>query len=402
MSVKVKVSFIGLKDMLKFKNMGIDREAVIQAAPTTEISADYPINASAKAMHPDYQEMKIEKIIPHDAAGAKSYVLKRADGKPAAMFRAGQYVSVSLRIGDSVVTRPYSVSSSPKYTLDGRVIITVKSNPDGFAADWILSNWSEGDTVKISGGEGQFYYEPLRDEKNIIALAGGSGITPFLSMAYAIRDGYEDFNLTILFGNRNEESILFKDELDDICKACPKVKVVHVLSDEEKSGYEHGFITAELIEKYAGGDYSIFICGPEAMYRFVDKEIGKLNKPRRQVRREMLGVTHNVSEQEGYPKSAAGKIFNLTVKQADREYHIQARADETILVAVERAGITAPSRCRSGECGWCRSKLISGEVFMPKENEYRRWADKQHGYIHPCCSFPVSDIVLEVPGSYVK
>ena len=221
MSVKVKISFIGLKYMLKFKNMGIDREAVIQAAPATEIKANYPINAAAKAMHPDYQDMTIESIIPHEDAGAKSFVLKRSDGKPASMFRAGQYVSVSLKIGDSVVTRPYSVSSSPKYTLDGRVIITVKENPNGFAADWILNNWAVGDQVKISGGEGQFYYEPLRDEKNVIALAGGSGITPFLSMAYAIRDGYEDFNLTILFGSRNEKSILFKDELDEICKVCP-------------------------------------------------------------------------------------------------------------------------------------------------------------------------------------
>ncbi|MDD6276057.1 MAG: 2Fe-2S iron-sulfur cluster-binding protein [Clostridia bacterium] len=116
----------------------------------------------------------------------------------------------------------------------------------------------------------------------------------------------------------------------------------------------------------------------------------------------MLGVTKNVSEQEGYPASAKGKVFRLTVKQTDKEYNIQASADETVLTAIERAGIVAPSRCRSGECGWCRSKLISGEVFMPAENEYRRWADKQHGYIHPCCSFPLSDIVLEVPGSYVK
>lgn len=72
-----------------------------------------------------------------------------------------------------------------------------------------------------------------------------------------------------------------------------------------------------------------------------------------------------------------------------------------MLVAIERAGIKAPSRCRSGECGWCRSKLVSGTVCIPEENELRRWADVHYGYIHPCSSFPTSDLVIEVPGEYL-
>ena len=71
--------------------------------------------------------------------------------------------------------------------------------------------------------------------------------------------------------------------------------------------------------------------------------------------------------------------------------------------AIERAGIPAPARCRSGECGWCRSKLVSGTVYIPAENDTgRRFADKVCGYIHPCASFPTSDIVIEVPGSYMQ
>ena len=90
----------------------------------------------------------------------------------------------------------------------------------------------------------------------------------------------------------------------------------------------------------------------------------------------------------------------FAVKQGAAEYMIKCAANEPILVALERAAIKAPSRCRSGECGWCRSKLISGNVFVPKENELRRWADIAYGYIHPCSSFALSDIVLEVPGEY--
>ena len=81
---------------------------------------------------------------------------------------------------------------------------------------------------------------------------------------------------------------------------------------------------------------------------------------------------------------------------------MDASANEPILVAIERAGVAAPSRCRSGECGWCRSKLVSGNFFTPAENEGRRHSDIVHNYIHPCCTFPLSDMVIEVPGEFLK
>jgi len=402
MALNVKVGLIGVLDMLKFKNMAKVREQAIQAAPAKEIKGDFAINRNAKLLHPDHQKLVVSQVIPHDAAGAKTYVFRSAENKPLAYFRAGQYLSLKLQIGDSFVTRPYSISSSPKWALEGKVAITVRTNPGGFVADWLLENLKEGDTVIASAGEGQFYYENLRDAKNVVALAGGSGITPFLSMAYAIRDGIEDFNLTILFGSRTEETILFREELDAICAACPKVKVVHVLSHEEKEGFEHGFITAEIIKKYAQEPYSVFICGPEAMYRFVAAEIEKLELPRKNVRRELLGVTKSVWEQEGYPADCKDKTFKLTIHQGPNQWTVDASANEPILVAIERAGVAAPSRCRSGECGWCRSKLVSGNFFTPAENEGRRHSDIVHNYIHPCCTFPLSDMVIEVPGEFLK
>ena len=75
---------------------------------------------------------------------------------------------------------------------------------------------------------------------------------------------------------------------------------------------------------------------------------------------------------------------------------------QALLTSIERAGIVAPSRCRSGECSWCRSKLVSGKVFVPEKTDGRRRADIEFGYIHPCASFPMSDIVLDVPNSTLK
>ena len=402
MALNIKVGMIGLFDMLKFKKMGSNRDNVIEAAKISDIDATWHINELGKKLHPDSQDMIVDEIVDHDNAGAKTFVLKRADGQNPAYFRAGQYLSLKLKIGDSILTRPISICSSPKQALEGKVAITVKTNPDGFAADWLLENLKVGDALEVSDPQGNFYYENLRDANDVIALAGGSGITPFISMARAIADGIEDFNLTILFGSRDSKCTLFKECLDKIVAAANgKVKVVHVLSDEKLDGYEHGFIDAELIKKYAPeGQYSIFMCGPEAMYRFAEKEIEKLNLPARLVRRELLGVAKDVTKVDGY-KGDATATYKITVRKAGEEMRvIDAAANETVLVAIERAGIKAPSRCRSGECGWCRAQLVCGEVFIPQETDGRRWADVANNTIHPCAAFPLSDLTLEVAGEY--
>lgn len=400
--LNVKVGLIGKLDMLKFKNMSKVREKAIQAAPAKEISGVFRINENAAALHPDFLRLEVEEIIDRGEANAKSFVLKKQGGGALPYFRAGQYLSLKLPVDGSFVTRAYSLCSSPKEALDGRYMITVRSNPGGFVADRLLSECKAGDTVISSSPQGFFYYEKLRDKQHVIGLAGGSGITPFLSFARAIKDGTEHFNLTLLYGTRTEKDILFKEELDEIQASCPGFKVVHVLSDEKKDGFEHGFITAELIQKYAPekGNYSVFLCGPEAMYHFLKPEIQKLDLPERLFRRKLIDVTKEPWECDGYPATCKGKKFSITVRQGPQTWTIPADADETVLVAVERAGIHAPSRCRAGECGWCRSRLLEGTVFIPQENERRRWADVQSGYIHPCCSFPTGDLVLEIPGEY--
>lgn len=396
-----KVGLIGAFDMLRFKNMPKVREQAIQASPATPLPKTLTTNEKAKIRHPAKQEVVISDI-RQNGPDAKTITFKTPDGSPLAYYRAGQYVSVSVPVGNTVTTRSYSLCGSPAWAKDGIYNITVKRDDAGFVSPYIQDNWQVGQTVTISGPQGHLYYERIRDAKKVVALAGGSGITPFMGMAYALRDGVEDFDLTILFGSRTEDAIVYKKELDEVCAACDKVHVVHVLSDEEKEGYEHGFITADLIKKYGGdGEYSIFMCGPQAMYNFLDKEIEKLGLRRKFVRRELFGAIKDPWNQPGYPEGSRGKTFNLKVVQCGKEYNIPCSADEAILVAIERAGIAAPSRCRSGECGWCRSKLVSGEVFVPEKTDGRRRADIEFNYIHPCSSFAMSDIVIDVPGQYI-
>lgn len=396
----VKLKGLGGNDMKEFAFLPKTRDAVIAGAELKDVDGEFTINRKAKALHPDYQVLTVREIIDH--TDAKTYVLGNEDGSPVAFFKAGQYLSLQFVIDNSIITRPYSISSSPQWSLLGKYAITIRRNPGGFAADKIIDKLRAGDKVIASAPEGSFFYDPLRDGKTVIALAGGSGITPFLSMAYAIRDGIEDFNLTIIYGSRDDKSILFKDELRSITNDCSKVKVVHVLSEETREDCESGFITAELISRYlpANGTCSIFMCGPEAMYKFVGKEVEKLNIDRKFFRKELQSVTKDVASQPGYPAESKDQVFNIKLNRGEAVYEFSASANEPLLVAIERAGIPAPSRCRCGECGWCRSKLLKGNVFIPEETDGRRRADKDYGYIHPCASFPVSDIEIEVPGVY--
>ncbi|MEN6419690.1 MAG: FAD-binding oxidoreductase, partial [Clostridiaceae bacterium] len=165
---------IGLFDMLHFKKMVPARQKALANGSTDPVTGVYGANKLASRLHPKAQKLTIAEVIDH-GENAKSFVLT---GKNLAPFRAGQYLSVSLKIGSSVLTRPYSISCSPKWALEGKYALTIKRQQDGFASGWILDNWKVGDEITTSGPEGTFYYEPLRDAKHVVGLAGGCGITP--------------------------------------------------------------------------------------------------------------------------------------------------------------------------------------------------------------------------------
>ena len=381
----------------------MNRQKRFAAADASVPSGTDASRELARALHPKKQYVKVAAVTER-APDVKSFTLVPDPDRGTtalAYFGAGKYLTVFVEINGMPVTRAYSISSAPKDTLAGKYELTIKLVDGGLVSRYILDNWAVGTEATVSAPEGNFDYQPLRDAKTVIGLAGGSGITPFLSMAQAIRDGDEDFSLTLLYGSRNKDNVLFYDELAALEKACPKFKVVHVLSDpdaEAGEGFEKGFLTAELIRKYApaGEPYSVFLCGPQQMYAFVDKELEKLGLERKFIRHEMFGEFHNPSTQADYP-AGVPETVKITVTQAGETRTVEGSSNDSVLQILEKNGISAPARCRSGECGWCHSLLVSGEVYCPKQLEFRRMADRKFGFIHPCCSFPLTDLVIDVP-----
>lgn len=395
---KVNISSLPFQNFL---NLEKDRNNKIASAPANPLPHQdtYRANKIAKALHPDRQFVKIANIEEVNADVKRfTFVPDVERGtKALAYFSAGQYLCIKLAIGNAVITRPYSISSSPKESLEGKYCLTIKRVHGGLVTNYVLDNWKVGDQVELSAPLGTFKYEPLRDAETVVGLAGGSGITPFLSLAKAIADGDEDANLVLLYGCRTKADILFKDELDAIAASCDKVKVVYALSEEVVDGYESGHLTADLIKKYAPTDapYSVFMCGPQGLYEFADKQIATLGISRKYVRHELFGEYHNPERNADYVVPAS-ESCNITVVIRGESRTITASVNDTILVSLEKNGISVPAHCRSGECGWCHSKLVSGDVYVPASVDGRRLADYDFGYIHPCCTFPLGDVELIV------
>ena len=328
-----------------------------------------PIGDVARTWHPGPMELVIEQI-RETGKTAKTIRFARPDGKKLPPFYAGQYLVLTLPIGSSIVSRPYSISSAPweaRQEKDPFVEITVRrSRGDGFVCDYINEELKPGDRITCDLAFGQFYYEPLRDARHITALAGGVGITPFASMAKEIAAGKLDVDLTILYGSVSPDDILMKEELEAL--AGEHVHVVHVLSGDDPGWRgEKGFLTAERIRKYSKGDTSYFICGPQAMYRFLREELTKLAIPERRLR---WGIHEDI---------------------------IPAKGCESLATALERAGIRIQTGCRSGECGFCRTKVLSGNYFVCPEGDGRRAADKDFNYVHACSAYPTGDMKIRIP-----
>jgi len=400
----MKVSVRGhIFDLLAFRGLVGQREKRIGQSAALPVPV-HPVNQLAQTIHPDKlhllvsgvrdetQTSKTFRLVPDSAAGTA--------GLP--FFRAGQYLSLKIAVDGVRVTRPYSIASAPYEALgkDGFYEVTMRQVADGFVTRHVWDNWQVGTRVESSAPAGWFYYEPLRDAPKIVGLAGGSGITPFRSMAREIAHGDLDAELLLLYGSSDEHDILFYDEFKALQdKTSGKVRAVHVLSCDVVTllGCEQGFITADLIRKYADVENaSFFLCGPQAMYRFVEAELSKLDLPSRRIRREVFGEVKGIDSYAGFPADLAERAFRLKVHTDHTVTEIPALGRETVLVAMERANLAPQSQCRSGECGFCRSLLLSGDVFVVPDSDGRRAADKKLGYIHPCSSYPLADLEIKV------
>lgn len=307
-------------------------------------------------------------------------------------FLAGQYIALFLEVGGVRTSRPYSISSPPNQT--GYYEITVRRVKEGRVSNFLLDEISRGDMVESSGPSGHFYHNPVFHDPTMVCLAGGSGVTPFMSMLREIVECGLKRALFLIYGNKSLDEAIFHDELRRMSDRFDNITYVPVIEDPP-DGYHGatGLMTGQLIQKIIGGpaDKTFYLCGPQGMYVFCVPELQRLGVPLRKIRREVYGPPARIWEDPAWPRDIrAEDRFRVRVAGGKT---IDARAGEPLLTALENAGLRVPSLCRSGECSMCRVKIRSGKVFQPAGAPVRK-SDRQFGYVHACVSYALTDLEI--------
>lgn len=399
MAKKAKVTVKSyFKDLMGWFGLMKARQAWIDAASTDFDMTDKAAEI-ARDIHTDLVVANIVEI-KDETPSSRTFTFKAAEGYHMPYFNAGQHISVKFLIDGKYVTRPFSVSSAPKATDEGLLQLTLRKMPGGYVSGWVWDNWKVGTQVRFDGAFGEGYYNALCDSKHVVGIAGGSGITAFRSIALDMASSHRPEKFTILYGSRNQDDIIFFDELNEIAKASDgAVEVFNILS-EPKAGWEGetGFISAEIIKKLVPDWDSVtyYVSGPQPMYDFLDGEFARMGVKERRIRKEEYGETADITKSPLYPKGHENETFKITVRFGLDEQVIDAKATDTVVVSLEKAGLAPDTHCRSGACGWCRSLLISGEVWQRPQSDGVRASDKDYGYFHPCSAYPMSDLVIEV------
>lgn len=346
------------------------------------------VQAVVERLHPASIALVVNKIIDETESTRTLRLVARDGYLPP--FQAGQYIALFVTVGNITTSRPYSISSPPNQT--AFYDITVRRVPRGLVSNYLIDDVRVGDALTSSGPEGSFHINPIIHDRRMVGIAGGSGITPFISMIREITERGLDREVILLYGNKSLDDVIFHDELLALAADYRQLRYVPVLeAPPENFNGRAGFITGDLIKEVAGdvAGTSFFLCGPQAMYDFCLSEIGKLDVPRRKIRQEIYGEPKNIWEYPGWPQGVA-RDQSFTVNVQGRG-SFEAPAGESILTALEKNGIVVPTLCRSGECSLCRIKVLAGQVFQPAGVPVRI-SDSQFGYTHSCVSYAVSDI----------
>jgi ring-1,2-phenylacetyl-CoA epoxidase subunit PaaE len=313
-------------------------------------------------------------------------------------YQQGQYITFKLNVGGQEIRRSYSVCSSPLTDADLRV--AVKKVKEGKGSTFLNEHVKAGDVLEVMTPMGNFY-TPMNasNKKEYILFAGGSGITPMLSIIKTVLKAEPQSAIQLFYGNENDASIIFKQQLDTLeQQAAGKLKVHHILNQAD-AAYEaiyKGIMTTEKVAALMNNfvkvtsNTEIFICGPTPMMQNVEQTLQNLNVPKAQVHLEYFNAPVDAA---AIVEPVGAKKASLTIILDGDEVVTELLPDETILEAALRINLDAPYACQGGSCCTCRALLVEGKVEM-KVNYALLDAEVKQGFILTCQSHALTDNIV--------
>ncbi|MCV7317146.1 ferredoxin--NADP reductase [Mycolicibacillus parakoreensis] len=318
-----------------------------------------------------FQPVTVTRVID-ETPDARTFVL--APREPFD-YRAGQYCTFEVRIGDETLYRSYSMSSAPE--TDTEVMTTVKRVAGGRVSNWMLDNVAEGDELTMTRAAGTFCLDETAAP--LLGFAGGSGITPILSLAKSALAS-TDRRVRLLCADRDRESAIFTAALDDLVARYPGRLVVQRHCDADA-----GLLDAAAIREFVGDDVGAdcYLCGPEGFMSTVRAALPGCSR--------VLAEDFNPAPAETEPPAPAADSElvggTVTIRLARRKTSVPRVDGETLLETARRAGLAPPFSCEAGNCGTCMAHVTAGHATM-RVNDALRPDEVEEGFVLTCQAIP--------------
>lgn len=313
-------------------------------------------------------------------------------------YKAGQYLTLKFNLNGEEVRRSYSLCSSP--ALEEPLRVGVKRVKNGLVSNHINDNIKTGDIVEVMPPDGRFYADVKKDNyKTYYLFSAGSGITPILSILRTVLLTEERSYVHMIYGNSNQETVMFKDELKKLQEEYPdRLILVHSLSKPKSSWFSSkkefefrkGRVDTEAVNWFINEyppyaqNVEYYICGPGKMIENTKQALKNIDVPDERIFIESFGG--------GEVKNTFEGVENAQLKAflGDEEININIKKGQTVLRALLSNNYDPPYSCEGGVCSSCVCKLNKGEVFMRK-NMALTDEDVKDGYILSCQSIPVTE-----------
>ena len=318
------------------------------------------------------------------------------DGGPLPFtYQPGQYLTFSLQPEDKVIKRSYTIASSP--TQRDYIEVTIKREEQGLISRYLHDQVNIGDHLLLQAPNGKFHFNGSEAE-NVVLISGGVGITPMMSVTRYLTDHCWKGNIYFLFCARTSNDFIFHQELEYLQQRHANLHVLASMTRAEGTSWmgPQGQFTPEIIKDFVPDiiQHRAHICGPPAMMDAIKDMLMELGVPKAQIKTEAFGTAKRIpsvkSTVEPLPVGQPVPKVKFSISQKTADLH----PNKTVLEAADECGVDIDNSCRSGTCGSCRVKLLSGQVSMDVEDGLEP-DDKANGYILACQAVSKEDVIVE-------
>jgi ferredoxin-NADP reductase len=327
-----------------------------------------------------FQQAMVTRIIK-ETADTRTFVL--APHEQPFNYRAGQFCTFHVTVDGEELYRSYSMSSAPE--TDSELMTTVKRVAGGRVSNWMVDNVVEGDELTMTRAAGTFVLSPT--SVPLLAFAGGSGVTPILSLAKSAL-ATTDRTVRILCADRDRASVIFEAVWDELVERYPARLLVdrHIDADQ-------GLLDSDAVTKFVGSDTDAdcYVCGPEGFMAVVRSALPDGAR----VLVEDFDASPPVKAAATEAVADAATDGTVTIHLERKKVSVPQVAGETLLETARRAGLSPPFSCEAGNCGTCMALLKEGSATM-RTNDVLEEDELADGYILTCQAVPDTESVIVV------